>query len=134
MAVLNSLINKSIKKMAMFKAINTINNDSPKNCLISCCLPAPTTFLMATSFVRVIYFAVDRFIKLMHAISSINRERTENKIIPIIPFVSPYKYTFLSGVRNCLVSISVSKRPLKKSGNCLLIFCQELLSRSKRYV
>src|SRR5262245_51216596 len=52
--------------------------DSQRNLKISCLRSAPTTFLIPTSFILLEAFAVDRFIKLMQAITKIKTAIREN--------------------------------------------------------
>ena len=59
------------EKIAIIKAISVKRIDSPKNCLTSCDLSAPTTFRKPTSFALFSSRAVDRFMKLMQAIVKI---------------------------------------------------------------
>ena len=61
------------KKTAKARAINAIRVDSPKNCRIICDLFAPATFRRPISLERLDDFAVDRFIKLTHAINKTKR-------------------------------------------------------------
>jgi len=53
--------------------------DSPINCWMRFFRAAPTTLRIPTSFARVLDRAVARFIKLMLAISKINRAIAENR-------------------------------------------------------
>ena len=63
--------------------------DSTRNWLMSACLKAPETFRIPTSFDRSMERAVDRFIKFIHAISSIKIAMTENMYmfdrLPVVP-------------------------------------------------
>ena len=55
-----------------FRQINAgLNTDSNKNCLIRNFFSLPTTFLIPTSFARSDAWAVERFMKLIHAIINI---------------------------------------------------------------
>src|SRR5688572_20338387 len=65
------------KSMENEKAIKTINTDSTKNCAINWLRCEPIAFLTPTSLARFAERAVDKFIKLMHAINNTN--------IPILP-------------------------------------------------
>src|SRR3954454_20856038 len=58
---------------AIQKAITLINNDSPRNCLIREPFSAPNTLRMHTSAERLEERAVERSMKLIHAISKVNR-------------------------------------------------------------
>src|SRR4030095_8253255 len=58
---------------ASTNAIVLINNDSPRNCFINELFSAPNTCRTPTSDERLEERAVDRFIKLMHAISRVNK-------------------------------------------------------------
>ena len=51
--------------------------DSNRNCRISCFLSEPMVFLTPTSLARLLDRAVERFIKLMQAISSMIKAVTE---------------------------------------------------------
>ena len=53
-------------------------NDSNMNCKNNCFADAPITFLKPTSLDRSIDFAVDKLIKLIHAISKINAPINDN--------------------------------------------------------
>src|SRR5205085_9322734 len=53
--------------IASIAEIKTSNSASPKNCMINCIRPAPTTFRTPTSFARASACAVDRFTKLIQA-------------------------------------------------------------------
>src|ERR1700753_903096 len=57
---------------ASTKAIKVINMDSPKNWRIRALFSAPNTFLTPTSAERLDERAVDKFIKLIQAISKVN--------------------------------------------------------------
>ena len=57
----------------MTKAIVLISNDSPRNCFTNDCFCAPRTLRTPTSAERFEERAVDRFIKLIHAISKVNK-------------------------------------------------------------
>ncbi len=57
---------------------NAIRIDSSRNCIISPLRSVPSTFLMPTSFARFAERAVVRFIKFIHAITSINNATAEN--------------------------------------------------------
>jgi hypothetical protein len=59
------------KKTAMIAAKREKKRDSKKNCLTSSTLLDPTTFLIPTSFARFADLAVERFMKLMQAMSKI---------------------------------------------------------------
>jgi hypothetical protein len=56
----------------MANAIMLINRDSPRNCVISERFCAPSTLRMPTSAERFEERAVDKFMKLMHAINKVN--------------------------------------------------------------
>ena len=58
---------------AITNAIMLINNDSPRNCFTSDFFSAPNTFRIPTSAERFEERAVDRFMKLMQAISKVNK-------------------------------------------------------------
>src|SRR6476620_7037439 len=58
---------------AMQKAIKLISNDSPRNCLIRELFSAPNTLRIPTSPERFEDLAVERFMKLIQAISKVNR-------------------------------------------------------------
>ena len=61
---------------------NTVTSmDSDKNCAISWGRRAPTTFFIPTSFIRRAALAVERFMKLMQAITRIKRAIRENSRI-----------------------------------------------------
>src|SRR5690349_6827188 len=75
----NNGSNNCVMAMAKTKAINAITIDSPRNCLISDCLSAPNTFLTPTSAERLEDLAVDKFMKLIHAINKVNNA-TEPKM------------------------------------------------------
>src|SRR6476620_11642648 len=91
------------------KAINTIKNDSLKNCMINCRLSDPMAFLTPTSFALFSLLAVLKFIKLMQASRS-----TKSPTIPnnhtywmrppvLIPFLkSPYKCHFFIGCKKTM--------------------------------
>ncbi|MBA7635218.1 hypothetical protein ES703_42819 [subsurface metagenome] len=53
--------------------------DSLKNCFISWLLCEPKTFLIPTSLARLADLAVERFIKLKHAINKTKSAIAENK-------------------------------------------------------
>ena len=63
------------------------SNASPKNCAIRLLRVEPTTFLNPTSFARLADFAVDRFMKLIHAITRINTAIAPNNHTN---FISPF--------------------------------------------
>src|SRR5690242_8337013 len=75
---LNDGNNKATAIIARTKAIEVKINDSQKNCEINCFLFEPNVFLMPTSFARFSLLAVERFIKLMHAINKIITAMMEN--------------------------------------------------------
>src|SRR6266542_1814670 len=50
-----------------------ISNDSPRNCLTNDCFFAPSTLRIPTSAERFEERAVDKFIKLIHAINKVNK-------------------------------------------------------------
>ena len=50
--------------------MNVVNNDSPKNCVMSILRDAPITFLIPTSLDRRIALEVERLMKLTQAISN----------------------------------------------------------------
>src|SRR4030095_6432425 len=54
--------------------------DSDRNCKMSCLRLAPTTFFIPTSFIRLEAFAVERFMKLMQAITKIKMAIRENNL------------------------------------------------------
>jgi hypothetical protein len=58
---------------ARSRAIKLRSTDSPMNCFIKECFSAPRTFLMPTSEERFEERAVDKFIKLIHASSRVNK-------------------------------------------------------------
>ena len=67
---------------------SVMRRDSARNCRIRAFRGAPMAFRIPTSFMRTDAFAVERFIKLMHAISTINRamresSRTESILPPV---------------------------------------------------
>src|SRR5689334_5063866 len=64
---------RPVMPSAITKAIMLINRDSPINWLISDCLLAPNTLRTPTSAERFEERAVDKFIKLMQAISKVNK-------------------------------------------------------------
>ncbi len=59
------------KAIAITNAINDTTNDSVRNCLMSCFLVPPTTFLIPISLLRFKDCATARFIKLIQAIIKI---------------------------------------------------------------
>ena len=63
--------------IAISKEKTTINVDSTKNCAMRFLFSVPSTFLMPTSFARFAECAVVRFIKLMQAMSKINKATAE---------------------------------------------------------
>ena len=56
--------------IASSKARNTVNMDSPKNCLTRFIFLAPTTFRIPTSLIRLFARPVAKFTKLIQAITS----------------------------------------------------------------
>src|SRR5215475_11814879 len=62
----------SVAPNAITNAMMLISSDSPMNCLINELFPAPNTLRIPTSAERLEERAVDKFIKLMQAISSVN--------------------------------------------------------------
>src|SRR5215813_10762234 len=65
--------NNRVTPNAIAKAIKLISNDSPRNCLMREDFSAPNTFRIPTSAERLDERAVDKFMKLMHAISKVNK-------------------------------------------------------------
>src|SRR6185312_104088 len=76
---LNDGNNKETVIIARTKAMNVKMNDSQKNCTINCFLFDPSVFLMPTSFARFSLLAVERFMKLIHAINKMIIAMMENK-------------------------------------------------------
>src|SRR5215468_4811412 len=62
-----------VKRSAITNAIMLINKDSPRNCFINDPFSAPNTLRTPTSDERLEERAVERFMKLMHAISKVNK-------------------------------------------------------------
>ena len=80
--------------------------DSLKNCCISSFLLDPTTFLTPTSLARIEDLAVERFMKLMQAISSmmilITEKMTMYVRLPLAsnsPFRSEFRWISVIGCR-----------------------------------
>ena len=87
--VLNTGKNKYTKRSAKHIAANDKMIDSPKNCPIISILEAPTTFRIPTSLALFMERAVERFMKLIHAIKRMITAIIENRytyIIGSVPF------------------------------------------------
>src|SRR5689334_3089230 len=61
----------TVRNIAMAKASNETRNDSTKNCLMSCFLVEPITFLIPISLLRLRDWPIARLMKLMQAMMSI---------------------------------------------------------------
>ena len=62
---------------AIITPMNANKNDSPRNCFMRSYFPAPITFLTPTSLALFDARAVDKFMKLMHAMMSMNKATAE---------------------------------------------------------
>ena len=69
----NAGSNNFVIHSAIAKAIMLIIKDSPRNCFTSDPFCAPNTLRIPTSAERFEERAVDKFIKLMHAINKVNK-------------------------------------------------------------
>ena len=74
---MNAGRSNSIKISDKTRAILVRKTDSPKNCQMMLARLAPTNFLRPISLVRFAERAVDKFMKLIHAMSRMNIEIKE---------------------------------------------------------
>src|SRR6266487_301166 len=88
----------STKTIAKIKAIKLISTDSPRNCATKDFFSAPSTLRIPTSDERLEERAVERFMKLIHAINKVNiaMEARMYKYVTlppcvILPFTSSFK-------------------------------------------
>ena len=76
--LLNAGTKSAVIANAIKKAMRLIMSDSPRNCDIRDFFSAPNTFLIPTSAERLDERAVERFMKLIHAINNVNNAIEES--------------------------------------------------------